>query len=293
MKLRILLLVLFGLLLGGGSFWLFGLPAVEQRSLPTSADALTRGEYLVTAGGCLSCHQGQRSDDDTSLSGGLALESDFGTFFAPNITPDPETGIGNWTGRDFLLALKHGRSPSGSFYYPAFPYRAYAGLTDRDVLAMGAYLKSLEPVSNAVPEPEVPVWLNRLAVAGWNRMADLTQPSLADFDDEQLARGAYLARNLGHCGECHTPRNGLGIPDLGREFAGATLGEEVIEPIDADALAEWTFDNFDLFLLIGMKPDGEFVGGEMNEVIEHNTSQLTDADRDALAAFFTRHNSAD
>jgi len=293
MRLRFTLVIVFGLLFGGGSYWLFGVPAVEERSLPVSADALARGEYLVIAGGCLSCHQGQSSEDDESLSGGLALESDFGTFYAPNITPDPETGIGNWNGRDFLLALKHGRSPEGSFYYPAFPYRAYAGLTDRDVLAMGAYLKSLEPVTNAVPEPDVPGWLNRWAVAGWNRLADFTQPALAEFDDEQLARGAYLARNLGHCGECHTPRDGLGIPDLTREFAGATLGDEVIEPIDAEALADWTFNNFDLFLQIGMKPNAEFVGGDMNEVIEHNTSKLTDADRDALAAFFTRHNSAE
>lgn len=293
MKSRLLLILVFGLLFGGGSYWLFGVPSVDERELPTSTDALARGEYLVTAGGCLSCHRGQRSDDDLSLSGGLALESDFGTFYAPNITPDPETGVGNWTGRDFLLALKHGRTPGGSFYYPAFPYRAYAGLTDRDVLAMGAYLQSLEPISNTVPEPEVPTWLNRWAVAGWNRLADLTQPALAEFDDEQLARGAYLARNLGHCGECHTPRTGLGIPDLDREFAGATLGDEVVEAIDAEALADWTFNNFDLFLLIGMKPDGEFVGGDMNEVIEYNTSQLTDADRDALAAFFTRHNSTD
>ena len=289
MKLRFVILLLLAVAFGSASYWLFGLPTVAERELPTSTDALARGEYLVTAGGCLSCHRGQRSEDDMSLSGGYAMETDFGTFYAPNITPDPQTGIGAWQGRDFLLALKHGRSPDGSFYFPAFPYRSYAGLTDRDVLAMGAYLMSLEPVVNAVPEPEKPFWLGRWAVAGWNRMADMATPELEEFNDEQIARGAYLARNLGHCGECHTPRNGLGIPDPSREFAGATIGEDVIEPIDAEALAEWTFQNFDLFLLIGMKPNAEFVGGDMNEVIEHNTSKLTDADRDALAAFFTRH----
>ncbi len=104
--------------MGGGSYWLFGVPSVDERELPTSTDALARGEYLVTAGGCLSCHRGQRSDDDLSLSGGLALESDFGTFYAPNITPDPATGAGNWTGRDFLLALKHGRTPGGRLLLP-------------------------------------------------------------------------------------------------------------------------------------------------------------------------------
>jgi mono/diheme cytochrome c family protein len=293
MKIRYVILLLLAIGLGSTSYWLFGLPTLADREIPQSADARARGEYLVTAGGCLSCHRGQRSEDDQSLSGGLALTTEFGTFYAPNITPDVETGIGQWTARDFLLALKHGRSPDGSFYYPAFPYRSYAGLTDRDVLAMAAYLMSLEPISNQVPEADTPFWLSRWAVAGWNRLADWSQPEVEDFDDEQIARGAYLARNLGHCGECHTPRNALGIPDLTREFAGATLGEEVIEPIDAEALAEWTFENFDLFLLLGMKPDADFVGGDMNEVIEYNTSKLTDADRDALAAFFTRHRTAD
>jgi len=289
MKKRYIFLLLLAVAFGGTSYWLFGLPTIEDRALPGSADARARGEYLVTAGGCLSCHRGQASEDDMSLSGGLALETDFGTFYAPNITPDPETGIGGWSARDFLLALKHGRAPDGSFYFPAFPYRSYAGLTDRDVLAMGAYLMSLEPVVNIVPEPEVPFWLARWTVAAWNFLAERAAPEVEEFDDEQIARGAYLARNLGHCGECHTPRDGLGIPDLSREFAGATLGDEVIEAIDAEALEEWTFESFDLFLLIGMKPSAEFVGGDMNEVIEYNTSKLTDADRDALAAFFTRH----
>lgn len=293
MKIRYLILLLLAIGLGSTSYWLFGVPTVAERELPQSADALARGEYLVTAGGCVSCHRGQSSEDDATLSGGLALETDFGTFYAPNITPDAETGIGGWQGRDFLLALKHGRRPDGSFYFPAFPYRAYAGLTDRDALAIGAYLMSLEPVSNSVPEPATPAWLARWMVAGWNRLADMAQPEPEQFDDEQIARGAYLARNLGHCGECHTPRNELGIPDYSREFAGATLGEEKIEPIDAEALAEWTFQNFDLFLLLGMKPDAEFVGGDMNEVIEDNTSKLTEADRDALAAFFTRHRTAE
>ena len=126
-------------------------------------------------------------------------------------------------------------------------------------------------------------------VAGWNRMADITQPSREQFADEQVARGAYLARNLAHCGECHTPRNSLGIPDWSREFAGAEIGDEVIEPIDAAALEEWNQNNFALFLVLGLKPDGEFVGGDMNEVIEENTSRLTEEDRVALAAFFTRH----
>ncbi len=254
--------------------------------LSQSSEAIERGAYLVTAGGCISCHRGE--NDAELFIGGLALETNFGTFYAPNITPDTETGIGDWQAQDFLLALQHGRTPSGSFYFPAFPYRAYAGLSDQDVLDIGSYLMSLEPVSNSVPEAETPWWLNRWAMAGWNLMADMSQGEAEVFDDELLARGAYLARNLGHCGECHTPRNALGILDSSREYAGAQLGDEVIEAIDAAALEEWTTNNFDLFLFIGLKPDGEFAGGDMNDVIEHNTSKISDEDRDALAAFFTR-----
>jgi mono/diheme cytochrome c family protein len=274
------------LLLG---IWLFAVPSVSARAdLPTSTDALERGAYLVIAGGCISCHRSE--DDEDSLSGGLGLETDFGTFYAPNITPDMETGIGSWDGQDFLLALKHGRTPSGNYYYPAFPYRAYAGLSDEEVLDIGAYLMSLPAVRNQTPQHETPFWLARWTVAGWNMLADFARMDEEIFADELVSRGEYLARNLGHCGECHTPRNGLGIPDLSREFAGAQLGEEKIEAINAEALQDWTTNNVDVFLLIGLKPDGEFAGGDMNDVIEHNTSKLSDEDRDALAAFFTRHN---
>lgn len=275
------------LLLAGVLLWLFLPPAVNgDARIANDPDAIARGEYLVIAGGCNSCHKG--TEDAATFSGGLALETDFGTFYAPNITPDVATGIGAWTAQDFLRALQHGRTPGGSFYYPAFPYRAYAGLTDTEVLDIAAYLMSLPPVTHRVPEPDVPVWLNRLTIAGWNRLADFNAPMPEALATEQIARGEHLARNLAHCGECHTPRNSLGLLDYTREFAGAELGDQVIEAIDAAALAQWDATSFALFLLIGLKPDGEFAGGDMNDVIEHNTSKLTAADRDALAAFFTR-----
>jgi mono/diheme cytochrome c family protein len=271
---------------------LFLPPSVSgSAALSDSEEAIERGKYLVIAGGCISCHRGE--DEAESFVGGLALESDFGTFYAPNITPDMETGIGSWQAKDFLLALQHGRKPGGSFYYPAFPYRAYAGLRDEDVLDIGSYLMSLEPQNNVVPKAQTPIWLNRWAMAGWNLLADMSEADAESFDDKLVARGAYLARNLGHCGECHTPRNAVGILDASREFAGATLGEEVIEAINAEALSEWTTNNFDIFLFIGLKPDGDFAGGDMNDVIEHNTSKISDEDRDALAAFFTRHNQSE
>lgn len=264
--------------------WLFWLPSVSSLPIETSEASVQRGAYLINAGGCISCHQGQETE---GLSGGMALASEFGTFYAPNITPDPDTGIGGWEGKDFLLALKHGRGPSGKFYFPAFPYRAYAGMTDQDVLDIGAYLLSLEPVVNRVPPHETPAWLQRWMLAGWNVMADLAgdvAPVLSE--DPDVLRGAYLARNLGHCGECHTPRNGLGIPMLDQEFAGATMGESHADAIDAEGLLNWSAEDFAFFLFLGMKADGEYIGGEMESVIEHNTAMLTEEDRKALAAFF-------
>ena len=282
-------LLLSGLtVMAGTLFWVFAPPpAAVNAAIPSDGEAIAHGEYLFSAGGCISCHKGEEHAE--SPSGGLALSTDFGVFYAPNITPHPVSGTGNWSGADFINAIKHGRAPDGSYYFPAFPYRSYAGLSDKDVLDMAAFILTLDAVDFRAPEPEPVQWLRRWMIAGWNRLADLSQPDTEKFADETVARGAYLARNLGHCGECHTPRNSLGIPDWSREFGGSVLGDEIIEAIDSDALAHWTAASFDLFLILGMKPEGEFVGGDMNEVIELNTSRLTEEDRKALAAFFTRH----
>jgi len=272
------------------SYWLFSVPAVSEQPIPETAEAIAQGEYLVAAGGCISCHAGEQGKP--GLSGGLGLVSEFGTFYAPNITPDAATGIGAWTGRAFLLAMKHGRTPDGAFYYPVFPYRAYAGLSDQDTLDIAAFLMTQAAVDNTVPAHETPAWLARWMMAGWNLLADISQRgyprSAENIDDPLVARGAYLARNLGHCGECHTPRNALGIPDLSREFAGAPFEDGEIKGMDAQAMQNWSEEDFAFLLFLGMKLDGEFVGGKMEAVIEHNTGQLTGEDRAAMAAFFKR-----
>ncbi len=284
-------ILVMALIAAAGAWWLFAMPDVgapdgSGHRVPETPEAIERGAYLVAAGGCISCHSGV--EDPGSLSGGLPLESDFGTFYAPNITPDPATGIGGWTAGDFLLALKHGRTPGGSFYFPAFPYPSYAGMTDEDALYMAAYLLAQPPVVSETPDHELPGWLGRWTIAGWNLLARLLNPELPVETDPVVARGAYLARHLGHCGECHTPRNGLGIPDLSREFGGGRIADGKVEAIDADALNNWSQDAFALFLTLGLKPDGEFVGGKMEPVIEHNTSRLTEDDRKAMVAFFLR-----
>lgn len=268
-------------------------PTLSSMEIPVTSSAIEQGEYLLAAGGCVSCHESTKGDG--SLSGGMALESDFGTFYVPNITPDLATGIGSWSGEDFLLALKHGRSPSSSYYFPAFPYGSYSGMSDEDVLDIAAYLMSLEPVNAKAPAHETPFWLVRPLMLGWNLLASLqTEPSSVSVDglsDERrdlLLRGEYLARHLGHCGECHTPRNALGMLDGDAEFDGADFATGHVEAINGAALEQWSEEDFAFFLLLGLKPDGDYVGGEMEPVIEHNTSQLSDLDRRALAAFFKR-----
>jgi mono/diheme cytochrome c family protein len=265
-------------------YWVFHLPSVGTPALATDAASIARGAYVYNAAGCGSCHQ---EDGAAGPTGGHELESPFGgSFFVPNITPDEETGIGGWTGRDFLLALKHGRSPRGGFYWPAFPYRSYQAMTDQDVLDLGAYLMSQPAIRDEVAGHELPGWQFSWMMAGWNRLANLLEgeaPAVAT-EDPQMQRGAYLARALGHCVECHPPRNSLGMLQRAQEFKGSEIVKADISPA---GLADWTRDDFLGLLQLGMTASYDYVGGEMADVVEH-TSQLSMEDQEAYAAFFLR-----
>lgn len=257
---------------------------------PESAD-VARGRYLVAAGGCRSCHTADQPGA-APFAGGRALKTPFGTFYAPNITPDPETGIGRWRVEDVVRALREGIRPDGQPYFPVFPYPAYAGLSEADARAIGAFLLNQAPVRRPVPEHELPWFLaTRWVMLGWNFLnftpggftADNTRP-------REWNRGAYLVRHLGHCGECHTPRDWLGAPDPARELAGNDAGPdgEVVPNITPDAasgIGNWASDEITLFLETGMLPDGDFSGASMSDVIDDNTSQLTPADRAAIATY--------
>jgi mono/diheme cytochrome c family protein len=270
----------------GVLYGVFHMPSVSDAELPTGPEAIAHGKYIFNAGGCGGCHQ---PEGTTAPVGGyeIKVEKPFpSTFHVPNITPDPETGIGGWTGKDFLHALKHGRKPNGGFYFPAFPYRSYKDMTDKDVLDVGAYLMSLPPVKHAVPAHEIPAWQFRWMMSGWNIMANVMEgkePAIP-ADDAQIKRGAYLARALGHCGECHTPRNGLGIMQRSQEYAGI---KDIAPDINAAGVGHWTADDFVAFLQFGITASFDYVGGEMADVIEH-TALLTEEDQRAYAAFFTR-----
>jgi mono/diheme cytochrome c family protein len=252
-------------------------------------DVIERGRYLLYAGGCITCHTEDR-DDAKPLSGGRAMESPFGTFYSPNITADTETGIGDWSDREFIDALWNGVSPEGDHYFPAFPFTAYTGLSERDILALKAYLFSIPPVSNENREHDLAWYMSsRLAAGAWKELNFEPARFVADGEkSEQWNRGAYLVRHLGHCGECHTPRSTTGVLESDLEMAGSVLGEEKIpniSPHRGDGIGRWSASDIEYFLDVGMLPDGDFAGSSMVDVIDDNTSKLTREDRLAIAEY--------
>jgi len=258
---------------------------------PTQNDLVEKGRYLIHAGGCITCHTADTADAPP-LAGGRALETPFGTFYAPNITPDAETGIGTWSDDDFLNALWNGVSPKGSAYYPAFPYTSYSGVTEEDALAMKAYLFSLEPVHWPNRKHELRWFIfTRMAAGAWKSMN--FRPARFVEEPGQSAdwnRGAYLVRHLGHCGECHTPRTRTGVLIERKAMTGNTKGsdEKKAPDITTDkeaGIGRWSMQEIELFLEMGLLPDGDFTGGSMSPVIDDNTSQLIDADRHAIAVY--------
>jgi mono/diheme cytochrome c family protein len=280
-------LILVVVVMAVGYQIVFGMPSLSftpPDTFSTDAKTLARGEYLYNAGGCDACH---RPEGAQAPIGGYEIESPFGgVFHVPNITPDPETGIGGWTPEEFVLALKHGRSPDGSFYWPAFPYRTYKNLTDQDALDIGAYLMNTPPVNHVNLDHELPAWQSRWMLAGWNILAGTLEGNTPAVDQysEEVQRGAYLVRALGHCGECHTPRNALGMMKLSQELSGQV---GVAPQIDANGLRAYSTDDLLYFLQEGMNLDFEIVAGEMGKVIEH-THALEPADQDAYVSFLLR-----
>ena len=251
--------------------------------------AIERGAYLLHAGGCISCHT---ADDAEPLTGGHALVTAFGTFYVPNITPDEATGIGAWSDDDFVRAMREGLSPDGSHYYPAFPYTSYTGMTQEDVLAIKAYLFSLDPVAQTNREHELPWYLFSRVLAGAWKFAFFTSERFAADTNRPASwnRGAYLVRHVGHCEECHTPRNLLGAPIGGLTLTGNADGPDGkkvpnITPDDETGIGKWSADEIAFFLEIGMLPDGDFTGGAMSPVIDDNTSHLTTDDRNAIVEY--------
>jgi len=268
-------------------YLLLNLSVVVFGTTANAADA-SHGEYLTNAGGCVACHT---VENGQPMAGGRSLESPFGTFYTPNITPDNETGIGGWTDDEFVSAFQEGLSPEGEHYYPAFPYPSYSGMSRSDLLDIKAYLNSLQPVTAANREHDL-VWYasSRMPLVLWKWLYfDDSRFATDSSQTEQWNRGAYLVRHLGHCGECHTPRSALGGTEASLELAGAPgFGEAKAAPNltpHGDGLKDWRRADLDLFFEIGMLPNGDFAGGEMSAVIDENTALLTDEDRAAITEY--------
>lgn len=251
-----------------------------------------RGEYIFAAAGCAGCHT-DTANNGQLLAGGRALITPFGNFYGPNITAHPEAGIGKWSDADFIAALRQGRRPDGAHYFPVFPYTSFTKMTDADMRDLKAYIFSL-PVSDRRNKPHdigFPFNLRPLQF-GWKLL--FFTPGAFKPDPAKSAevnRGAYLTQALGHCAECHTPRNQLGGLRTDMMYAGdlnhAGQGTKVpnITPHPTTGIGSWTPGVYEDLLATGLTQDGDSVGGDMGEVVANSTSKLTPQDRAAMIAY--------
>lgn len=247
-----------------------------------------RGEYLTKAAGCLGCHT-EAKKDAVPFAGGRALKTPFGTFYGPNVTPHPMAGLGRWSEADFVRAMRLGLRPDGAHYFPAFPYPSFTRIRDSDLRDLWAYLRSLAPNPRASQPHELRFpfgW--RILVIGWKWL--FFNPG-AFVDDPKRAppvnRGAYLVEALGHCGECHTPRNFLGGPKRDRFLAGAAKGPDgkSVPNLTPARLKKWNDAELKDFLQTGLTPDGDVAAETMGEVVRNTTGQLVAADLAAVIAY--------
>jgi mono/diheme cytochrome c family protein len=246
-----------------------------------------RGLYVAKVAGCRGCHT-QASQGAQPYAGGRALETPFGIFFGPNITPHPQAGIGRWTEQDFVRAMRLGARPDGAHYYPAFPYPSFTQITDQDLRDLWTYLRSLPQSSraNQAHDLKFPFGWRRL-VGGWKLLFFNPGPFVPDpARSAVLNRGSYLVNALGHCGQCHTPRNRLGGPKRGRFLAGGKRAEAGAAPnLTPTRLKKLSDAELKEILQTGLTPDGDAVSESMAEVVENTTSQLTVQDMAALIAY--------
>jgi mono/diheme cytochrome c family protein len=297
--LRKLALVAAGIVVAAVALlWVLTLPAtVPASALPAYTPNVENGRTMFNIGGCASCHATPASDPDkvdrTRLGGGLALKSPFGTFYVPNISPDPSDGIGEWSEANFVTAVWKGTSPFGKNLFPAFPYTSYQHMALADVRDLFAYLKTLPPVTGRARRHDLAFPFTRL-VGVW-KLLFLDDAKVAPDPSQpaQWNRGAYLVNGPGHCAECHSPRNFLGAIIESQRFAGGPSpdGKSFVPNITPVGLQHWSKDDIawsqnDVasFLETGMDPSGDYAGDVMAEVIR-NTALIDAADRAAIAAY--------
>ena len=251
-----------------------------------SFDRIERGRYLAVLSDCSACHT---APGGASFAGGLALQTPFGKLVAPNITPDPDTGIGNMTNDEFLAVLHEGRGHNGKRLYPAMPYPAYTRMTDDDVLAIRAYLATVAPVNNLVVANQLPFPLNiRLAMVFWNALnftPGRYQPNLQK--SAAWNRGAYIVESAAHCGTCHTPKTLLGGDKNNVALSGATLQGWFAPDVTNDphkGIGGWSKDDLVQYLKTGTNK-WTLASGPMAEAVSHSTSRMADDDIQAVATY--------
>jgi mono/diheme cytochrome c family protein len=254
---------------------------------PITATLLARGEYLTRAADCAACHN---TPNGKPFAGGLPFKLPFGTIYSTNITADRETGIGSWSDDDFVRTLHRGIAPGGHYLYPAFPYTSFTAMSRDDALAIKAYLFSLPPQHVANKENDLSFPFNqRWGMAFWNLVFLSDRRFVPDpAQSAAVNRGAYLATALGHCGECHTPRNLAYGLESDHAFAGEVLEGWHAYDITADkefGVGDWSDAQLARFLSSAHAQDRGSAAGPMAEAVENSLQYLTSEDIDALVAY--------
>jgi mono/diheme cytochrome c family protein len=266
----------------------FAIALIAAGEALAQAPSAERGKYIFDAAGCIECHT---EKGGALLAGGGALRTPFGTFYAPNITPDPEYGIGKWTEADFIRALREGKSPAGQHYFPVFPYPSYTKMTTQDMRDLKAYLATVPPSNKPRRAHEVSFpYSVRAALIPWKWLNfDAGEYTPDTSHDQKWNRGAYLVQALTHCGECHTPRDVIGGLDRKQWLAGARMpvGDLVASNLTPhkSGLADWSQADIVDALETGTLPQGGTLGGEMGEVVKNSTSRMRADDREAIAIY--------
>jgi mono/diheme cytochrome c family protein len=280
-------------LIGLGAFWFLTMPrTVAAAHLPEHTADLANGERIFHAGGCVSCHAvpGATGDDKLILAGGLALNTPFGVFHAPNISPDAGNGIGGWSTADFVTAMKWGVAPGGAHLYPAFPYASYQRMTLEDIIDLKAYLDTLPASAERNKPHQLPFPFSiRRGLGLWQLLYVDGKTFAPDADASDLVnRGAYLVQGPGHCGECHTPRGFDGGPLAARTLTGGPAPEGTgsipnITPHET-GIGSWSEADIANFLETGFTPEFDSAGGAMAEVVR-SMAMLPRDDLEAIAAY--------
>lgn len=274
---------------GAAGFWFLSAPSsVDVAGYEALTGDAKAGEQVFWAAGCASCHAAADASGDGMLvlSGGQAFPTAFGTFLAPNISPDPNEGIGGWTLVQFANAVTQGVGPQGEHLYPALPYAAYNKMVPQDVANLKAFMDTLPASAEPSKPHEVGFPFNiRRSLGIWKRMFVNTDWVIqGDLTPEQT-RGRYIAEAMAHCGECHTPRNALGGLERDKWLSGAANpnGKGKIPNITPAKLT-WSQADIVEYLTSGFTPEFDSVGGHMAHVVD-NMARLPESDRQAVAAY--------